>query len=126
MKLLTTIPARRDGTLNVTGADGTVYEGTANTFGDIEFDIPCELTVAGLLAGGKFYPADEEDFDVAETLLSGGDNNGADSGDADEAGNGDAGEAGNQEANPGDAAQKSLPAEQPAPTAKPKNSNKKK
>lgn len=118
MKLLTTIPARRDGTLNVTGADGTVYEGTANTFGDIEFDIPCELTVAGLLAGGKFYPADEEDFDVAETLLSGGDDNGAGGDDADEAGS--------QEANPGDAAQKSPPAEQPAPTAKPKNSNKKK
>lgn len=73
MKLLTTIPARRDGTLRVTGADGTVYEGNKNSFGDIEFDIPCELTVASLLAGGKFYPADEDDFDIAETLLGGND-----------------------------------------------------
>jgi len=116
MKLLTTIPARRDGTLSVTGADGAVYDGIKNAFGDIEFDIPCELTVASLLAGGKFYPADEDDFDAAETLLSGGEDGGEDD-DADEDDDVDNG-----------AASEALPVEANTPpsTAKPKNAGKKK
>lgn len=110
MKLLTTIPARRDGTLSVTGADGAVYDGIKNAFGDIEFDIPCELTVASLLAGGKFYPADEDDFDAAETLLAGGEDDGEDN-DVDSG-----------------AASEALPIEANTPpsTAKPKNASKKK
>ena len=133
MKLLTTIPARRDGTLNVTGVDGAIYEGVKNTFGDIEFDIPCELTVASLLAGGKFYPADEEDFDAAETLLSGSDEDDQDDEDSDDvADDADAAapiESGtNEDAADNASAETALPVEANTPpsTAKPKNTSKKK
>lgn len=65
MKLQTSIPPRRDGTVTVQGLDGKAYVFASNAEGDLVGEIEHEPTVAHLLAGGSFMPADEADFDAA-------------------------------------------------------------
>lgn len=68
MKLQTSIPPRRDGTLNVTGLDGQTYAFAKGEDGELVGDVTDEATVAHLLAGGMFFPADPADFDAALEL----------------------------------------------------------
>lgn len=65
MKLQTSISPRRDGTLSVTGLDGQKYAFTKGEDGELVGDVADESTVAHLLSGGMFFPADPADFDVA-------------------------------------------------------------
>lgn len=65
MKLQTSISPRRDGTLSVTGLDGQKYAFTKGEDGELVGDVADEPTVAHLLSGGMFFPADPADFDVA-------------------------------------------------------------
>jgi len=55
MKLATSIPARKDGTVIVRGFDGEKYVFTREAEGDaLTADVPHEETVSFLLAGGMF------------------------------------------------------------------------
>lgn len=65
MKLSTTIPPRRDGTVRARGADGVDYVFARSPGGDLECDIADEATIAQLLGTGMFHPADPQDFDAA-------------------------------------------------------------
>jgi hypothetical protein len=68
MKLQTSIPARRDGTVRVLGQDRQTYVFAAGPDGELIGDVTDEATIAFLLAGGLFWPADPEDFDAALSL----------------------------------------------------------
>lgn len=69
MKLATSIPARKDGTVIVRGFDGEKYVFTREAEGDaLTADVPHEETVSFLLAGGMFYPCDEKDYEQAIAL----------------------------------------------------------
>jgi hypothetical protein len=86
MKLLTSIPLRRDGTVRAAGPDGQpwvfrVAEGEAEPSCDV--DDPD--SVAALLATEQFYPANPDDYGAARSMLGQ-----ADAADADAEGNGDA------------------------------------
>ena len=66
MKLATSIPARKDGTVIVRGFDGEKYVFTREAESDaLTADVPHEETVSFLLAGGMFYPCDEKDYEQA-------------------------------------------------------------
>lgn len=78
MKLQTSIPARRDGTLTVQGLDGKAYKFTTDADGVLTGDVDDEATVAHLLGTGNFYPENPEDFDAALRLA--GEGEGDDSG----------------------------------------------
>jgi hypothetical protein len=68
MKLQTSIPARRDGTVRVLGQDRQTYVFAAGPDGELIGDVTDEATIAFLLAGGLFWPANPEDFDAALSL----------------------------------------------------------
>lgn len=68
MKLQTSIAPRRDGVVKVTGQDRQTYVFAANSDGDLVCDVTDEATVAMLLTGGLFFPADPADFDAALQL----------------------------------------------------------
>jgi hypothetical protein len=68
MRLQTAIQPRRDGTVRVSGEAGQTFIFSADQDGDLTCDVDCEATVARLLAGGQFYPANPEDFDAALAL----------------------------------------------------------
>ena len=68
MKLNTQIAPRKDGTVKVQGLDGAAYVFRADESGDLSCDVANDVTVAHLLAGGNFYPADTADFDAAVKL----------------------------------------------------------
>lgn len=70
MKLLTSIPPRRDGTVNATGLDGAVYKFERNADGELACDIEHQPTVAFLLDGGLFFPADAADYEAAIALTA--------------------------------------------------------
>lgn len=78
MKLQTSIPARRDGTLTVQGLDGKAFKFTTDADGVLTGDVDDEATVAHLLGTGNFYPENPEDFDAALRLA--GEGEGDDSG----------------------------------------------
>lgn len=88
MKLQTAIPARRDGTVTVAGLDGVPYVFTKDADGELSCDVAHDATVAHLLTGKMFWPADERDADDALALLGAGDvdsdGDGADGEDDDE------------------------------------------
>lgn len=72
MKLLTSIPLRRDGTVRATGPDGRQWvfravEGSDEAGCDV--DDPAAVVV--LLSSGNFYPADAADLDAALALVGG-------------------------------------------------------
>lgn len=70
MKLLTSIPARRDGCVNVTlPATRQDIKFLPDASGALVADVTDEADVAALLRLETFEPADERDFDAAEALL---------------------------------------------------------
>lgn len=74
MKLITSIPPRRDGTVNVQGLDGLAYKFERNADGELSGDIEHQPTVVFLLAGGLFFPADAADYEEAIVLTTEPDN----------------------------------------------------
>lgn len=70
MKLHTSIPPRRDGTVKVTGQDRQTYVFEVDADGELSCDVTDEATIAFLLAGGMFWPADTKDFPQAESLVA--------------------------------------------------------
>ena len=73
MKLQTTIPARRDGTVIVQGLYGQRYVFTKDQDSELSCDVTDDATVAHLLAGKSFWPADERDAEAALKLLDAAD-----------------------------------------------------
>lgn len=73
MKLQTSIKPRRDGTVKVTGQDRQTYVFVADSDGELSCDVTDTATVARLLAGGEFWPANTEDHDAAMALTVAGD-----------------------------------------------------
>lgn len=71
MKLETSTPLRRDGTVIVTGLNGQkyVFKPDADT-GLVVCDVDHDATVAHLLKFGDYFPADESDHEKAEKLIS--------------------------------------------------------
>lgn len=71
MKLETSTPLRRDGTVIVTGLNGKryVFQPEADT-GLVVCDVDDDATVAHLLKFGDYFPADEADHETAEKLIS--------------------------------------------------------
>lgn len=70
MKLQTSIKPRRDGTVRVVGLNGETYVFERDNEGEMSADVPHDATVAHLLDGGLFWPADEEDHSKALSLAS--------------------------------------------------------
>ncbi len=68
MKLSTSIPPRRDGTVRVRGLDDQTYIFTPGDDVEMVGTIEHEPTVAFLLQGGLFYPADPGDYEAALRL----------------------------------------------------------
>lgn len=70
MKLLTSIPLRRDGTVTAAGPDGRswVFRAVEGT-DEAGCDVDDPAAVAALLATGNFYPADAADLDAALALV---------------------------------------------------------
>lgn len=70
MKLHTEIKPRKDGTVKVAGADGKqyVFQREEDT-GELACDIEDQATVAMLLNGGQFWPANEADHAAATALI---------------------------------------------------------
>lgn len=71
MKLETSTPLRRDGTVIVTGLNGQkyIFKPEVET-GLVVCDVDHEATVAHLLKFGDYFPADEADHDMAEQLIT--------------------------------------------------------
>ncbi len=69
MKLQTSIPPRRDGTVKVNGQDRQTYVFVADDSGDLTCDVTDEATVAQLLDSKMFWPADPAEMDKALTLI---------------------------------------------------------
>lgn len=69
MKLHTSIAPRRDGNVRVLGKDGKTYEFKPGDDGIPECDIEDEATLAHLLAGENFWPANPDDYAQANQLL---------------------------------------------------------
>jgi hypothetical protein len=85
MKLATLIQPRTDGTVIVHGDNGKDYTFERDADGELSCDVDHEETVANLLAGGNFYPADAMDHEAALGLLQSGQDDGeGESGDLDE------------------------------------------
>lgn len=68
MKLQTSILPRADGTVIVEADGGRAFTFKPDDSGELTADVDCEATVARLLAGGHFFPADPSDFDAALSL----------------------------------------------------------
>jgi len=68
MKLQTSIPPRRDGTVRHTGKDRRTYVFEAGPDGELTCDVDNEDEAAALLATGMFWPADPDDFEKALTI----------------------------------------------------------
>lgn len=77
MKLQTSIPPRRDGTVKVNGQDRQTYVFVADGSGDLTCDVTDEATVAHLLDSKMFWPADPAEMDKALTLIKKPANDGA-------------------------------------------------
>lgn len=72
MKIETSIKPRRDGTVKVQSPDGVVVF-SPDEFGVMVADVENEQTIAFLLSrADDFIPADDADFDVANSLLTQG------------------------------------------------------
>ena len=98
MKLATTIPPRRDGTVIARGATGEAHVFRRGDSGDLECDVTDLDLVASLLSGGLFYPVDPADYDDALRLSGdvGADADGDSDADADGDGDGEDDVAGGQ------------------------------
>lgn len=71
MKLETSIKPRRDGTVKLSGLDGSVTVFTVQDDGAIVGDVTHEGTLVHLLTNRAdvFWPADESDYAAAQALL---------------------------------------------------------
>ena len=69
MKLQTSIPPRRDGTVRVLGLDRQTYVFVAGEDGELTGEVTDEATVAFLLESQNFWPADPEDAERALDLV---------------------------------------------------------
>ena len=69
MKLHTSIPPRRDGTVTVTGQDRQPYVFEAGEDGELSCEVTDEATLAWMLATDNFYPASPEDAERAGALV---------------------------------------------------------
>lgn len=69
MKLLTTIKPRGDGSVVLAGDDGREHFFVPDAAGNLVCEVPDEALVVRLLAAGNFEPADEVDFEKAESML---------------------------------------------------------
>jgi len=70
MLLQTSIKPRRDGTVAVTGVDGARLVFAPNAAGELECEVAHEPTIAQLFSTQNFYPASEEDYQLALALSS--------------------------------------------------------
>lgn len=68
MKLQTSIPPRRDGTVRHTGQDRRTYVFVAGPDGELSCDVDDPNEVAKLLATGMFWPENPEDFEQALSI----------------------------------------------------------
>lgn len=68
MRLHTSIPPRKDGTVTVAGLDRKTYRFTPGEDGQLSGDVEHEPTVVVLIASRQFWPVDEADFDDAMRL----------------------------------------------------------
>ncbi|HEX4843197.1 MAG TPA: hypothetical protein VFV57_05960 [Limnobacter sp.] len=68
MKIQTTIPPRKDGTVNFTGQDGKVYTFKDDGTGCLVCDVDGQADLKRMLLNPQFMPVDEEDFLDAERL----------------------------------------------------------
>lgn len=73
MKLHTSIPPRRDGTVKVTGQDSQTYVFEVDADGELSCDVTDEATLAWMLGTDNFYPADPADAEAAADLVVGQD-----------------------------------------------------
>lgn len=69
MKLQTSIPPRRDGTVKVLGKDRQTYVFVAGEDGELTGEVTDDATVAFLLESQNFWPADPEDAERALNLV---------------------------------------------------------
>lgn len=89
MRLITSIPPRRDGTVVAKSPDNSrTFTFKADASGELACDVDCEDTLAALLRSESFYPSDEADFSAAMRLAggvpaSGGVSQGGEGGDLD-------------------------------------------
>lgn len=88
MKLQTSIPPRRDGTVRVLGPDRQTYVFVAGEDGELTGEVTDEATVAFLLESQNFWPADPEDaeraLDLVKKPVDDGDGDDDDDGEDDE------------------------------------------
>lgn len=73
MKLQTSIPPRRDGTVRHTGKDSRTYVFAPGPDGELTADVDDEKEVAFLLSTGMFWPENPEDFEQALSISTGPD-----------------------------------------------------
>lgn len=71
MKLETSIPARRDGTVIARTPDKSAYQFTPDGDGVLACNVDDESHVKWLIDTGMFYPASDEDFERASMLMQG-------------------------------------------------------
>ena len=69
MKLQTSIPPRRDGTVRVLGLDRQTYVFVAGEDGELTGEVTDEATVAFLLESQNFWPANPDDAERALVLV---------------------------------------------------------
>lgn len=84
MKLQTSIPPRRDGTVRVLGLDRQTYVFVAGEDGELTGEVTDEATVAFLLESQNFWPADPEDAERALDLVKKPATEGEEGGDGDD------------------------------------------
>lgn len=68
MKLQTSIKPRNDGTVTVSGLNGTQYVFAMGTDGELACEVDHAPTVKHLLEGGLFFPCEEADFESALSI----------------------------------------------------------
>lgn len=69
MKLTTSIPPRKDGTVRVTVLGNDAYVFQAGASGELECEVLNKSAIVALLQTGNFYPADEADFEAAMDVM---------------------------------------------------------
>lgn len=91
MRLQTDTRPRRDGTVITRARDGREYRFTADADGLLSCDVDDQVLAAALLAGGRFWPADDADAEKALALVNSDDD--ADDDDEEQDDGGDVSEA---------------------------------
>ena len=69
MKLTTSIPPRKDGTVRVTVLGNDAYVFQAGASGELECEVLNKSAIVALLQTGNFYPANEADFEAAMDVM---------------------------------------------------------